>query len=84
MKDERLTVRLTKEELSLLKEISLHEQVSESEILRKALRKYVAAHQQQVSCYELAQQLGILGVATEQDLPDDLSTNQKYFEGFGK
>jgi virulence-associated protein VagC len=34
------------------------------------------------SCYNLAMELGIIGIA--KDLPSDLSTNPDYFEGFGK
>jgi predicted DNA-binding antitoxin AbrB/MazE fold protein len=34
------------------------------------------------SCYDLAQELGIIGIA--EDLPSDLSTNKNYFEGFGQ
>ncbi len=33
------------------------------------------------SCYDLAEELGIIGIA--KNLPADLSTNQAYFEGFG-
>jgi hypothetical protein len=34
------------------------------------------------SCYDLARELGIIGIA--ENLPADLSTNHDYFEGFGK
>ncbi len=33
------------------------------------------------NCYDLAMELGIIGIA--KDLPSDLSTNPDYFEGFG-
>jgi predicted DNA-binding antitoxin AbrB/MazE fold protein len=34
-----------------------------------------------VSCYDLAQSIGVIGVAD--DAPSDLSTNPAHFEGFG-
>lgn len=34
------------------------------------------------SCYDLAESLGIIGIA--EDLPSDLSTNPDYLKGFGK
>ena len=33
-------------------------------------------------CYEIAQRLGIVGML--EHLPSDLSTNRRYFEGFGR
>ena len=39
-----------------------------------------AAANYEVSCYEIAQRLGIVGMLDH--LPSDLSTNRQYFEGF--
>lgn len=41
-----------------------------------------AAANQELSCYEIAQRLGIVGMLDH--LPSDLSTNRRYFEGFGQ
>ncbi|MDZ7621768.1 MAG: antitoxin family protein [Candidatus Competibacteraceae bacterium] len=36
----------------------------------------------EISCYDIAQRLGIVGMLDH--LPGDLSTNRRYFEGFGQ
>ena len=54
---------------------------TESEIVREALEAHLA-QEPAGSAYELAQRLGLVGCA--KGLPADLSTNPKYFEGFGK
>lgn len=41
-----------------------------------------AAANQELSCYEIAQRLGIVGMLDH--LPSDLSTNRRYFEGLGQ
>ncbi|MFZ1493648.1 MAG: antitoxin family protein [Candidatus Competibacter denitrificans] len=43
-------------------------------------RGAVANHE--LSCYEIAQRLGIVGMLDH--LPSDVSTNRRYFEGFGQ
>ena len=41
-----------------------------------------AAANHEISCYDIAQRLGIVGMLDH--LPGDPSTNRRYFEGFGK
>ncbi len=41
-----------------------------------------AAANHEISCYEIAQRLGIVGMLDH--LPGDLSTNRRYFESFGQ
>ena len=82
MKKQRITIRLDEQEQSILSSLSRRENKTESEIMRAALRKYFQESVTQENSYELAQKLGIIGVA--QDLPSDLSSNKDYFEGFGK
>lgn len=53
----------------------------ESELMREALEKYLAEPAPK-SAYDLAKAAGMIGCA--KGLPPDLSTNKKYFEGFGK
>ena len=36
----------------------------------------------EVNCYDIAQQLGIVGMLDQ--LPGDLSTHRRHFEGFGQ
>lgn len=53
----------------------------ESELMREALEKYLAEPAPK-SAYDIAKEAGIIGCA--KGLPPDLSTNKKYFEGFGE
>jgi metal-responsive CopG/Arc/MetJ family transcriptional regulator len=53
----------------------------ESELVREALEKYLTEPAPKTA-YDLAKAAGIIGCA--KGLPHDLSTNPKYFEGFGK
>lgn len=82
MKEQRITIRLDEQEQSILSSLSRRENKTESEIMRTALRKYFQEAVAQENSYELAQQLGIIGVTTE--LPSDLSISKDYFEGFGE
>jgi hypothetical protein len=47
-----------------------------------ALEKFLSEPNTERSTYDLAKEAGIIGCAD--GLPADLSTNPKYFEGFGK
>lgn len=55
---------------------------SELEVLQEAIAKYAAENQSSASCLDVALAAGF--VAADQDGPDDLSTNPKYMEGFGR
>lgn len=57
----------------------------EAEIIRKALSDFIArAHPtKNESWYARAKRYHVIG-PTSDKLPKDLSTNKKYFEGFGK
>ena len=50
--------------------------------VREALQVYFQVANSQESSYDLAHNLGIIGVT--EDLPSDLSTNKDYLEGFGE
>ena len=41
-----------------------------------------AAVEHEINCYEIAQRLGIVGMLDH--LSNDLSTDRRHFEGFGK
>ncbi|BAZ36851.1 hypothetical protein NIES4101_27710 (plasmid) [Calothrix sp. NIES-4101] len=85
MKEESISVVLQPEEHVLLKSISIRQNKSESEIVIIALREYfnfLSAASSSNSCYDLALELGVVGIA--KDLPSDLSTNKEYFKGFGQ
>ena len=70
----KLTARLKREVSSLGK--------SESTVVREALEGYFKRKTDNESCYDAAVRLGIIGCA--KGLPRDLSTNKKYFKGFGE
>lgn len=82
MKDERISLRIDKHDHTLLTNLSKQKNMSESELLREAIRSYLQSSYQEKACYDLAKNLGIIGIA--KDLAKDLSTNKKHFEGFGE
>ena len=51
-------------------------------LVRDAVDKHPAADENSPTAYELAAKAGRIGVAT--GAPRDLSTNRKYFDGFGE
>lgn len=65
-----------------LKEVAKMSQKSEQELILEALESHLQQFPFSKSCYDLALELGVLGVA--EDFPPDLSTNSDYFEGFGE
>jgi len=80
--DSRISVRLTSNLASRLKrEVSVR-RTSESMLVREALETYFRNQASIESCYDAFVRLGIAGSA--KGLPSDLSTNKKYFKGFGK
>lgn len=50
--------------------------------VREAAETFLAAHPDGLSAYDVALKAGLIGCAKAG--PPDLSTNPKYFEGFGK
>ena len=54
----------------------------ESELVREALEKYLEQPATPTSAYEIARKAGLIGCI--RGGPADLSTNPKYFEGFGE
>jgi len=77
MSEKYITICLSEEERNLLRHYSQRENTSESDIVRAALNHYFATLSARKTCYDLAKELGILGVA--QQLPPDLSTNKDHF-----
>jgi hypothetical protein len=55
---------------------------TEEDLIREALEIYLSQINKTQTCYDLALESGIIGVA--KDLPSDLSTNPDYFQGFGQ
>ncbi len=82
MSDLRISVRLDKEMRRRLDgEVKATGQ-SESELVRQALAAYFKERAGAESCFELARRNRLIGCGKQ--LPPDLSTNPKHFEGFGK
>lgn len=78
----RISVRLTRKLAGKLKrKVSLRGQ-SESTAVRDALETYFDRKPAKESCDDVAVRLGIIGCA--KGLPRDLSTNKRYFKGFGE
>ena len=79
----RLTVRLPGELKHALDAESSTTGRSPSEIVRVALSRHLRKRKlRRRTCLDVAKELGVIGAA--KDLPPDLSTNKKYFEGFGE
>lgn len=81
-KSKRITARLTPDTLLRLRRRSKLTGKSESEIVREAIESHLSAPTEPRTAYDLALRLGLVGCA--KGLPSDLSTNRKYFEGFGE
>lgn len=81
MATNRITIRIPAAlGKQLKKRAHLHGQ-SESEVVRQALENYLQQNPGE-SAYDILMRLGIIGSA--KGAPPDLSTNKKYFDGFGK
>ena len=78
MKTYRLSARIDEATQKKLSERARLEVKDESEIIREALKRHLDDKTE--SAYDVFMRAGGIGSANG---PDDLSTNKKYFEGFG-
>jgi predicted transcriptional regulator len=78
MNAERLTIRISDDLRTRVKECAKAAGTDESEIVRLALEQYVTPP---ISAYEAAKKAGLIGIV--KGGPADLSTNKKHMEGFG-
>jgi Arc/MetJ-type ribon-helix-helix transcriptional regulator len=78
----RISVRLDQETQQRLTDEVLATGKSESDVVRQALRTYFRKRSRPESCLELARRHRLIGCAKQ--LPPDLSTNRRHFEGFGR
>ena len=81
MKDYRLTIRLSAEMHRRLKDSAHRSGTRESEIVRGAVERQFAGEDEKMGAYEWAKKAGMIGVV--KGASRDLSTNPKYFDGFG-
>jgi predicted DNA-binding protein len=81
MKDQRVTVRLPAELRRRLKDAAQRNGTRESDTVRRAVEQQLAAEDDGITAYERARKAGLIGVV--RGASRDLSTNAKYFDGFG-
>jgi predicted DNA-binding protein len=78
----RITIRISESLVRRLKKHASMKRRSESALVREALENYLGDAPTPSSAYEVARATGLIGCVSPG--PSDLSTNRKYFEGFGK
>ena len=81
MKDHRITVRFSPELRRRLKASARRTGTRESDLVRGAVELQLAAEEGSITAYELAKKAGLIGAV--KGTARDLSTNPKYFDGFG-
>ena len=81
MKDQRITVRLSAGMRRRLKAAARRGRTRESDLVRDAVELHLAAEEALPTAYEQAKKAGLIGAV--KGTIRDLSTNPKYFDGFG-
>jgi len=81
MKDYRITVRLSHETRRRLRAAARRRGTRESDLIRIAVEGQLAAEEASLTAYDHAKKAGLIGMV--KGTVRDLSTNPKYFEGFG-
>jgi predicted DNA-binding protein len=82
MASQRFTVRIPSGLGQRLRVCAQSRGQTESEVIREALEHHLRRKQKSVSAYDVFKAAGLIGCA--KGLPKDLSTNKKYFRGFGE
>ena len=82
MKDDRITVRLSPETRRQLRSAARRGGKRESDWVRDAVERHLAAEERTLTAHDHAKKAGLIGVIKGK--VRDLSTNPKYFEGFGE
>jgi hypothetical protein len=82
MASQRITVRVPKTLGTLLRNRSRAKGQTPSDLVRVALETYLGRGEKSRSAYELAEEAGLIGCVRR--APKDLSTNPRFFDGFGK
>jgi len=82
MKGARVTVRLPSDLRRKLRAAAERAGTRESDLVRTAVERQLAAEDEVLTAYELAKDAGIIGIVA--GITRDLSTNRKYFDGFGE
>lgn len=82
MASDRITVRVPAPLGARIRSSSRMNGQTPSDLVRVAIENYLGGSISTGSAYELAEAAGLIGCV--QDAPKDLSSNPRYFEGFGK
>jgi metal-responsive CopG/Arc/MetJ family transcriptional regulator len=82
MASQRFTVRIPSGLSQQLRVCARSRGQTESEVIREALERHLLRKRKGASAYDVFNAAGLIGCA--KGLPRDLSTNKKYFEGFGE
>ena len=82
MSSDRISIRISTSLSRRLQKTSAMKGKSESEVIREALENYLGRASEEQSAYGMAEVAGLIGCV--QRRPKDLSTNPRYFDGFGK
>lgn len=81
MQDQRITVRLSAETRRKLKAAARRSGRRESDLVRDAVELQLASNEGSATAYDDAHKAGLIGAV--KGAVRDLSTNRKYFDGFG-
>jgi predicted transcriptional regulator len=81
MQDNRITVRVSRDTRRRLQAAARRSGKRESDIVRDAVELHLTAEEHTPTAYDYAQKAGLIGAA--KGTLRDLSTNPKYFDGFG-
>jgi len=82
MKDSRVTVRFPAELRQRLKGAARRSGTRESDLVRAAVERQLAAEDDVPTAYEHAKKAGLIGAV--KTASPDLSTNPRHFDGFGR
>jgi predicted DNA-binding protein len=80
MKDNRVTVRFPAELRQRLRAAARRSGTRESDLVRTAVERQLAAEDDALTAYERAKKARLIGVVRASR---DLSTNPRHFDGFG-
>ncbi len=82
MASDRISIRIDPKFRRKLEAEAFANGQRKSDVVREALKEYFSARGAHETCYEAALRAGVIGAA--KNAPRDLSTNRKYFRGFGR
>lgn len=81
MKEYRITVRFPADLRRRLKQAADNSGTRESDLVRGAVERHLAAENHSITAYDRVRQAGLIGVV--RGASSDLSTNREHFDGFG-